>query len=99
MEWGEAVRLLRILRSDPSSMTAAAMEGWDYPISQETIVLADIFDLEHYINADPKKGRPKPHQIRPFKIDTGSKEKYGNVGDRTPEQVRALLAQAKGGLN
>lgn len=78
-------------------MTAASVQGWDYPISQETIVLADIFDLEHYINADPKKGRPKPHAIRPYKTDTSSKQKYGDVGDRTPDQVRALLASIKAG--
>lgn len=79
-------------------MTAASVQGWDYPISQETIVLADIFDLEHYINADPKKPRPKPHAIRPFKTDNRATEAFGKTGGRTPEQVRAILEQARLGL-
>lgn len=91
MEWGEAVRLLGILRADPSSMTAASFEGWDYPISQETIVLADIFDLEHLVNSDRRKSRPKPHSIRPFKVQTGDVERIGNPGDRTREEIVAYL--------
>ena len=95
MEWGEAIRLLGILRADPSSMTAASFEGWDYPITQETIVLADLFDLEHLVNSNPKRPRPKPHSIRPFKV--AAMQKMGNVGDRTPQEVRAILEDARRG--
>lgn len=96
MEWGEAIRLLSILRADPSSMTAASFEGWDYPITQETIVLADIFDLEHLVNSDPKRPRPKPHSIRPFKMV--DQKKYGNTAGRSDAEVRAILGRAKDGI-
>lgn len=87
MPWDEAVRLGAILRADPSSMLAAALEGWDHPISREALVLMDLFDLEHTVNT---KKPPKPHPGRPWK-DQGKKQRMGNVGRRTPEQVRELL--------
>jgi len=96
MEWGEAIRQVGILRSDPSSMTAAAMEGWAYPISQETLVLADLFDLTHLVNASPKGPKPKPHAIRPFKA-AKSEKTFGDAGGRTPAEVREVLARARRG--
>lgn len=69
MDWAEAVDLCLILRADPSSMLAAAMEGWEHPISREALVLMDLFDLEHAVNSGKRK--PKPHPGRPFRSDDG----------------------------
>lgn len=93
----EAGRLAMILAGDPSSMVAAALQDWDYPISQETIVLADIFDLEHMVNSSSRGPKPKPHSIRPFKTGE-TQQRYGDTGGRTSEEVRALLESARNGI-
>ncbi len=59
MSWGEAWRLAEVLAGDPSSRTCAAINGWDYPMSAEAIVLADLFDLWTTADAAPYK-RPWP---------------------------------------
>lgn len=86
--WGEALRLVRILRADPSSALAASFEGWDHPISREALILMDLFDLDMAVNAGKKK--PKPHPGRPWK-QKGDVQRYGNAGGRTREQVVAIL--------
>lgn len=87
MTWGEAVRLTRTLRTDPSSSIAAAIEGWTHTTSREALVLMDLFDLEHTINSkrtpEPHPGRPNP----PKRADRG--ERIGNPGTRTREEVLA----------
>lgn len=93
MSWGEAIRLTRLLRADSSSQTAAAIEGWDYPISHEALAILDLFDLEHQVNS---KKRPKPHPLRPWK-STGNAKQMGKVGDLSPERVREILAAARDG--
>lgn len=84
--------MLEILRKDTSSQFAAALEGWDYPIDRTTLAVLDQFDLTLAANSDPKKGKPKPHPGRPFKMDDRTKTRRGNAGRRTPEQVKAILA-------
>lgn len=91
MTWGEACRLARLLRGDPSSMLAAAIEGWDHPISREALAALDLFDLMVQVNSDPKKPKPKPHHGRPWKFDDVERTRRGNAAGRTPEQVKALL--------
>jgi hypothetical protein len=86
MDWGEAVRLAGILRADPSSMLAAAMEGWGYPLSRETAAILDLFDLEH---AKANK-KAKPHKGRPW-ADQPTTEQRGDAAGRTPEEVKAIL--------
>jgi hypothetical protein len=86
-------RLAVILRSDPSSAIAAALEGWDHPISREALLLADLYDLNAAINS-PKNKRPKPHPMRPWK--NRDVQRRGNTGGRTRAQVEAILAAARG---
>lgn len=86
---------MAILRHDPSSAITAALEGWDYPISREALILADLFDLEHMANSDPKKSRPKPHPMRPWKDQR--RERHGNIAGRSREQVEAILTAARQG--
>lgn len=91
MPWGEAVRLAVILRADPSSMLAAAIEGWAYPLSREAAAVLDLFDLEH-LKANKKA---KPHKGRPWsgKAQTVSR---GNAAGRSPDEVKTILREQFG---
>lgn len=93
MTWGEAVRLVRILRSDPSSAFTAAVEGWDYGVSREALILLDLFDLE-YAKAGVKNR--KPHPMRPGKPDEKAVKHRGDRAGRTNDQVLALVRPASG---
>ena len=67
MSWGEATRQTRTLSLDPSSHIAAALAGWEYPVSREALVLMDLFDLQHISKAKRKPSpypRPKVRQAR-----------------------------------
>lgn len=72
------------------------MAGWDYPISQEALVLADIFDLDVKVHSDPKRPAAKPHPIRPFETRT-DRRKYGNTAGRTRAEVISILERARRG--
>jgi len=84
-------RLVVICRSDPSSAIAAALEGWDYPISREALAILDLFDLTVAANSDPKKPRPAPHSGRPYKPDDKTRQRFGDTGGRSRDEVVAIL--------
>lgn len=86
----EAARLVRILRSDPSSYLAAAVEGWDYPFSRELAAAADLWDLEH-----AKAGTKKPARY-PRPIPQNDKIRRGDAAGRTPEETKAILREQFG---
>lgn len=86
----EVARLVVILRRDPSSAIAAALEGWDYPISRETLVLADLYDLTGQANTAKGKWRSHPGH-RPWKTDTREHQQIGNPGNRTRAEVVEIL--------
>lgn len=86
MEWGEALRLVHILRADPSSQLVAAVEGWDHPLSREGLMLADLIDVQQ--RAIFKK--PPPYR-RPFKPEDSTRKRRGNAAGRTPGQVVEIL--------
>jgi len=91
----EAARLAEILLRDPSSAVAAAVQEWDHPISQEAIVLADLFDLTFLANSDPKKPKPKPHGLRPWKpMNT---QQMGDTGGRSREEIVEMLQAMREG--
>ncbi|MDR0848076.1 MAG: hypothetical protein LBN10_03380 [Propionibacteriaceae bacterium] len=93
---GEAIRLVERLSADPSSWLCASLNGWSRPISAETIVLADLYDLNVAIHTDPKRrGDVKPHPIRPW--TQVRCEHYGNTAGRTRTQIEELLARARSG--
>lgn len=94
MSLGEAWRLTLQLGQDPSSAVAAALARWDHPLSREALLLADLFDLEHTVNA---RTRPKPHPMRPFTADDRQKRHLGNTAGRTRPQVLAILQAARAG--
>lgn len=88
MSWGEAVRLMTVLRRDPSSQFAASVEKWDRPVSPEWAMLADLFDLQHISKA---KKRPDPVP-RPWdKGKRHSTTKRGDAAGRTRAEVVAIL--------
>lgn len=93
MGWGEAWRLTLQLVRDPTSSIGAAVAGWDYPTTHEALILADLFDLTHTVNA---RTRPKSHPLRPF-TSTDKKRRMGNTNGRTPRQVVTILAEARAG--
>lgn len=94
MSWGEAIRALGILRKDTSSQFAAALEGWDFPIDRAALATLDVFDLTVMANSNTKKGKPKPHSGRPFKMDDRERTKHGNAAGRTPTEVLDRLGRA-----
>lgn len=85
--WGEALRLIRILRSDPSTMLAASVEQWEYPLSRTDAILADMWDLS-YAKAGAKKRERYP---RPFKQKAGKSQKWGDAAGRSREQIVEIL--------
>ena len=87
----EVARLVVILRNDPSSAIAAALEGWDYPISREALAILDLYDRFVEANSDPKKGRAKPHPARPMKVDDKQRQRIGNTGGRTRAEIVEIL--------
>ena len=82
----ELARLVVIIRNDPSSMIAAAVEGWAYPMARAVAVLADLYDLTHAA-AGAKKPKPYP---RPWETKR-SEKRYGDTGGRTRAEVVAIL--------
>lgn len=65
ISWLEALHLVKILMRDPRSWTQAAMNGWQYPVSTEWILLAELFDLTHQVNSKKKikpLARPWPNK-------------------------------------
>lgn len=90
MTWGEALRLVKILRADPSSMVAAALEGWSHPISREALILMDLFDLDMRV-AVGKKGKIQLHPGRPWGPDSKTTKRHGDVGGRSRAEVVAIL--------
>jgi hypothetical protein len=92
--WDEAVRLVRVMRADPSSAMAAALAGWDYPQTTEATVLKQLYDMTRIASGDKKwDGYPQPW---PTPRETRSR---GDAAGRTPEQVKELLRQAHAGLS
>lgn len=86
MGWGEALRMTRILVGDPTSQVAAAVGEWSHPWSHESMVLANLYDLEHKVNAGKKTPKPYPRPWDP------QPKRYG-AGGMSKAQLRHLLAR------
>lgn len=89
MTFTEAARLAQGLLLDPSSHSFAALHEWDYPMSREALVQADLFDLEH---AGRTKKKPKPYP-RPWhsREKQPDVQRHGNAAGRSAAQVGAIL--------
>jgi len=88
MSWTEVVHLFFQLIRDPSSHTAAAVNGWKHPASREWIALANIFDLHRAINHDKKRGGHFKESPRPWPNPDASK--IGGNADQ--DDIRSALA-------
>lgn len=87
VRWDEALLLVQTLMRDPSSWLHAAVAGWEYPISRETVALMDLYDLQH---ASKSKRKPRPIP-RPW---PDKRQKLGGRARntrRTSTELRAIL--------
>ena len=87
IRYDEAALLVVSLLKDPQSWLHATLAEWDYPISRDWLLLADLYDLQH---ASKTKRKPKPYP-RPFSNAKryGGKRKNGKV--RSEQEIRKLL--------
>lgn len=86
MSWGEAWRLTGVLANDPSSHVAAAIAGWEYPVTREWLAAADLYDA--FVASNTKKGRkPKPYP-RPW---PDKDQKRMGKATRSQTDIRAAL--------
>lgn len=83
---------MRVIRSDPSSAIAAAVEGWDRPVSRLELLIMDLWDLTAAAAAGGKKAPTYPRD--PWKVKTGEVTRRGDNGGRTSDQVLELLRPA-----
>lgn len=83
----EAARLALILADDPGAMTAAALAGWSHPLSREALILADLFDLQHFAKASKP---PKPYP-RPWPTSGQMVKQKGDAAGRSREEVIEIL--------
>ena len=89
VDWPEAIALTRELCRDSSSHVCASLAEWDYPLSREALILADLADLFIQANTDRKRGKPKPYP-RPFLTPgTDRRSKKPTVSQNV---IRAALA-------
>lgn len=96
MGWGEAQRLTYVLASDPTSQVACALTGWDYPVSHESIVLMNLYDLQHHVawaQGGGKGKRPIPHG-RPWPLREDQKKTISPAPGVTQDQIVAALRAA-----
>lgn len=94
--WGEALDLVRVLRSDPSTQLAAALEGWSHPLDRVGWMLADLIDVQGASKAGKKwKPYPRPFANHGERVPGKPWEKTGgragDVGGRTRAEVVQLL--------
>lgn len=89
MRWSESCALARSLIQDPTSRIGAAVSDWKYPISHESAVLADLYDLTVRAHTPAKsQGQVKPYP-RPWKQVDGGRSAAPAVDQKT---VREALA-------
>lgn len=84
VSWLEALHLVNMLIRDPSSWVQASKNGWKYPVSNEWMLLAELFDLTHQVNS---KNKVKP-LVRPWP-DPNSK-RVGNAKHSRADILRNL---------
>lgn len=83
MTWGEAVRITRLIAKDSSSHLAAAISGWQHPVTREWFVLWGI----HWATVQKFK---QPEKLRlPLPWDKPP-TKHGSA-TMSVDRMRALL--------
>jgi hypothetical protein len=87
MTWGEAYRLTQQLSIDPSSHVAAALAGWEHPMTREALIAADTYDLTVRAHT-PKK---RQGSVKPYPRPWDAKRKARMRPTVSQDQVRAAL--------
>ncbi len=80
--------MLAILGNDPSSCIAAGMAGWAHPVDRPSLILMDLYDLQH---ASKVKKTPKAYP-RPWL--TSTKEHLKPSIHLTQDEIVAALRAA-----
>lgn len=89
----EAAQLIAILIKDPSSWICAKLVDWKHPVSEEWMVLANIYDLTALVNSRKK---PKPYP-RPWKNHDSTKiGKKGQSRKSVIERLRQMNNRESG---
>lgn len=88
----EAIRLVQVLRADPSSALAASVEKWPHPVTRESVVLMDLYDLVHQAVAKKPKPYPRPWGKRIGRRTT-------DTSSFSQDAVKALLERHRNGIN
>jgi len=68
-------------------MFATSVEKWDYPLSREAAIRADMWDLS-YAKAGAKRRERYP---RPFKQKSTTSQTWGKADGRSREEIVAIL--------
>lgn len=71
----EAIYLTAALFNDTESLLFVAFHDWEYPVSQEFLAIADLFDLTFSINSKKKSQRYR----RPFKFESDNSKRIGKT--------------------
>lgn len=85
--WSEAIDLVRILRSDPSSQLTVSIEGWSQPMSREALVLADLIDVQGFSKSKKWKPYTRPWDVKPKRI--------GKTDGRSRSEILAILGRSE----
>ena len=86
MGWDEAVRMVEVLLTDPSSHVAAAAAGWTNPVSREWLALADLYDLYGRSKSKRHKPYPRPWVKTRRSFGTGvSRERWAQIKGQAAE--------------
>jgi hypothetical protein len=72
MGWGEATRLLRLLATDPSAQTCAAVSGWAYPLDRGALTMATVAENIARSAGDKRFHYPRPWDEKPKVLGTAS---------------------------
>lgn len=90
VSYTEALLLINILSRDPSSWLSAARRKWDYPVSREWMVMANLVDV--MVAANSKK-KPKPSP-RPWPKE--GENRIGKKSQNRDEVIKRLNEMNRG---
>jgi hypothetical protein len=82
----EAIFLTAALFNDTESLLFTAYHEWEYPVSQEFLAIADLFDLTFSINSKKKRQRYR----RPFKMESDDTKRYGKT-NKSKQEIEKIL--------
>ena len=82
--------MIRELLSKPESLFHARVAGWDYPISREAMIAADVYDLQLRVALGKKQNRFRPYP-RPWPDKNKTRLGGSNKKKRTLSEVLSIL--------